>query len=187
MTQLKFGAPGANDLILSLTELIRRCDIPREKFAEFDRLRIEAFSTSLQVYADRAVGYNVDHPSFQEQVYGPLSLASEVFKRARRMAALLSPLRTEPLRKSDLNRIMDQCIDLMNYLSWLYALMALAVGSKGNDVSDDAPDYVGSVMVLAEADATEEPKKPVYTSTATPSAHFDGANLPASFATMDGQ
>lgn len=127
---------------LYLRDLIKAADIGREQFEEFHRLRIEAFAVAQKVYADRAIGYNVDHPAFQEQVYGPVSLASEIYKRARRMAALLSPLREEPLRESDLNRILDICVDTINYLSWNYALVILATKAVGHPNSDDAPLYL---------------------------------------------
>ena len=137
-----------------LADLIRKADIDRTAFPEFERLRIDAFTVALKVYEERSIGYNVDHPSFQEQVFGPLSLASEVFKRARRLAALLSPLRTDPIRPADINRILDICIDNMNYLSWLYSLVVLATGSAGNENNDDSPDYnkmAGNLNRLGEA------------------------------------
>ena len=126
---------------MTLADLIRAADIPREKYPEFHKLRVEAMATAMQVYEDRAVGYNVDHQSFQEQVFGPVSLVSEIFKRARRMAAILSPMRHEPIRLVDLNHIVDNCVDLINYLSWMYALVIIATGTNGHDSSDDAPNY----------------------------------------------
>lgn len=128
---------------VTLSELLKKADIPPEKYAEFHRLRVRAFATAQEVFDHRAVGYNVDHMPFQELVFGPVSLASEVYKRARRLAALLSPLRVEPLRRSDINRMADISIDVMNYLSWLYALVVIASESAGNENSDDAPDYLG--------------------------------------------
>lgn len=127
---------------LTISELVKKADIPRELVPMFEKLRVEAFNTAQQVYDDRVVAYDVDHPAYEEQVYGPVSLASEVFKRARRLAALMSPMREDPLRDADLNRILDICIDTMNYLSWLYALVVLASGFTGHANSDDAPDYL---------------------------------------------
>lgn len=122
-------------------DLIRRADIPREMIPVFEKLRLEAFEMAQSVYDDRVVGYNVDHPCYEEQVYGPLSLASEVFKRSRRLASLLSPLREEELRVADLNRMLDICIDNINYLTWTYALIVIASGQKGHVNSDDSPVY----------------------------------------------
>jgi len=104
---------------IHVADLIRRAAIPRERAGEFEKLRVDAFAVAMDVYEDRAEGYNVDHPAYEEMVYGPVSLASEVFKRARRLAALLSPLREEALRESDINRVVDICIDGINYYSWL--------------------------------------------------------------------
>lgn len=126
-----------------LRDLIRRADIPRELVPVFEKLRAEAFAVAQRVYDDRTIGYNVDHPCYEEQVYGPLSLASEIYKRARRLAALMSPVREDPLRPEDINRMLDICIDTINYLTWTYALIVLGSGYGGHLDSDDAPDYVG--------------------------------------------
>jgi len=131
---------------IRLNDLVRQADIPREMYPDFHKLRVEAFTMAMQVFEDRAISYNVDHQAFQEQVFGPISLVSEIFKRARRMAALISPLREEPIRERDLNHIVDACIDMMNYLSWLYALVILATGATGNDVNDDAPVYIQATL-----------------------------------------
>ena len=127
---------------LTLGELIEATDIPREMYPEFHRLRVEAFAVAQQVFDDRAKSYNVDHQPWQEQVFGPVSLASEIFKRARRMAALLSPIRKDPIRRKDLNHIIDACIDITNYLSWVYALLIIATGLRGHANNDDAPGYL---------------------------------------------
>lgn len=127
---------------MTLEQFIRRADIPRTQYSEFHRLRKQAFVVAAKVFDDRAQSYNVDHQPFQEHVYGPVGIAGEIFKRARRMAALLSPLRKEALRRSDVNRIVDVSVDLINYLSWMYALAVLASRSLGHEDSDDAPDYL---------------------------------------------
>jgi hypothetical protein len=132
------------ELQLTVADIIRKADIPRELIPAFEQLRVEAFRVAQNVYDDRTVGYNVDHPPYEEMVYGPISLTSEIFKRARRLAALLSPMRTDPLRGADINRVIDIHIDLINYLSWSYALLVLATGYEGHVKSDDAPDYVGT-------------------------------------------
>lgn len=128
---------------LTIRDLIRRADIPRELVPAFEKLRIEAFVMAQKVYDDRVISYDVDHPAYEEQVYGPVSLASEIYKRARRLAALTSPVREDPLRGDDINRILDICIDTINYLTWTYALVVLASGFEGHADADDSPDYVG--------------------------------------------
>lgn len=130
---------------MTIRDLIRRADIPRELIPVFEKLRLEAFQMAQSVYDDRVEAYDVDHPPYEEQVYGPISLASECFKRARRLASLLSPTRELPLRPADINRSMDICIDTINYLSWTYALIKLASGFEGHANSDDAPNYLGTV------------------------------------------
>lgn len=127
---------------LTIQDLVKKADIPRELVPVFEKLRQEAFSKAQQIYDDRVIAYDVDHPAYEEQVFGPVSLASEIYKRGRRMAALVSPLRTDPLREADINRILDLCIDTMNYLSWNYALVVLASGFEGHANADDSPDYL---------------------------------------------
>ena len=131
-------------------------DIPRDKQEVFDAHRRNAFTTAQKVYDDRVVSYNVDRPCYEEQVYGPISLVSEIYKRARRLASLTSPVRDEPLRQMDINRILDACIDTMNYLSWLYALVIMLTGHTGNSNSDDSPDYLTTVRDEAEKILHEE-------------------------------
>lgn len=128
---------------MKLSDLIRRANIPRELVPVFEQLRVEAFEVAQRVYNNRAAGYNVDHPPYEEMVYGPLSLVSECYKRSRRLAALMSPMNEGELRPEDINRMVDICIDTINYLSWTYALIVLASGYEGHADSDDAPDYVG--------------------------------------------
>lgn len=129
-------------MALSVQDLIRKADIGRELVPVFEKLRQEAFIKAQEVYDDRTVGYNVDHPCYEEQVYGPISLASEVYKRARRLAALTSPIREESLRDEDINRMLDISIDTINYLTWFYSLVKIASGFEGHANSDDAPDYL---------------------------------------------
>lgn len=123
-------------------DIVRKAAIGRESIPEFERLRIQAFKVAQDVYDDRVISYNVDHPCYEEMVYGPVSLASEVFKRARRLAALLSPIREEPFRTVDINRMLDSCVDTINCLTWLYALVIMATGHEGHLNSDDSPKYV---------------------------------------------
>jgi len=125
----------------SIADIIRNSMIPREMVPVFEKLRREAFDMAEEVYVDRTVGYNVDHPCYEEQIYGPISLASEVYKRSKRLAALLSPLRENNLRSADVNRTLDACIDTINYLTWTYALLKLSTGYLGHKNSDDSPDY----------------------------------------------
>lgn len=129
-------------LSLTLAQLIlkTRLDTP-EKVEQFHLLRRQAFEAVEKVYADRAASYNFDHEPTEEMVYGPVSLASEIFKRARRLTGLLSPLRPVALRLSDLNRILDVTVDLISYLSWFYALIKIA-GVNGHANCDDKPAYV---------------------------------------------
>ena len=128
---------------LTIGELVSKADISRELNPAFEQLRQEAFDMAQKVFAERTLGYNVDHPCYEEMVYGPISLASEVFKRARRLAALLTPIRQDKIRPADLNRVLDICIDLINYLTWMYALVKLASSYVGHADSDDSPNYIG--------------------------------------------
>lgn len=130
---------------MTIAELVEKCDFDRDMVPEWNNLRLHAWEVVQQVYNDRVQSYDVDHPPYEEMIFGPVSFATELFKRVRRMASLLSPIRLEPLRKSDLNRIIDLCVDCMNYFSWLYAMMVLATNLDGNVNSDDAPRYIQQV------------------------------------------
>ncbi len=112
---------------VTLAELIRRAKLntPR-KHEEFESLRLEAFDVAKRTFEERALSYNVDHACVEEMVYGPVSLASEIYKRAIRMTGVLSPERTVPLRPIELERVLDICQDLLNYVSWQYALVTRA-------------------------------------------------------------
>lgn len=138
--------PTKKQIAMTVAELIQRADLPRTLIPAFEQMRVEAFTSAQRVYDNRTIGYNVDHPCYEELVYGPVSLSSEVFKRARRLAALTSPVRTDQLRPEDVNRILDICIDTINYLTWMYALVKIASSFEGHANSDDSPDY------LAEGD-----------------------------------
>lgn len=109
---------------------------------EFHRWREHAFEAAIAVYKDRAAAYNYDYESVEEMIYGPVSLASEIHKRATRMSGILSPTRPVDLSPTDLNRLLDLCVDNLNYTSWLYALLRIATGQEGNKLSDDSPDYL---------------------------------------------
>ena len=100
-------------------------DLPRDQRETFDAIRLGVFKIVQEVYDDRAAAYNVGQACYESQVYGPLSLVSELHNRVFRLASLTSPVRTEPLSRKDIRRILDNCIDLMNYSSWLYAMMIL--------------------------------------------------------------
>lgn len=133
--------------------LIEKSNIPRNLVPVWDQLRLECFEKAKAVYQSR-IGYNVDHPPYEEMVYGPVSIASEAYKRVRRLTGLLSPMRTEPLTATDLNHLIDSHIDLINYLSWSYALLILATGYEGHVNSDDAEDYLG---IMKKEVATDNP------------------------------
>lgn len=128
--------------MMTLQQLLERSDLSKEVRPAFEKHRLEAFSKAQEVFKDRAQSYNVDHLPYEEMVYGPLSIASELYKRLRRLTALLSPLRKEPLREEDINRILDICIDTINYLTWLYAIVVVASKLTGHIDSDDSPDYL---------------------------------------------
>jgi hypothetical protein len=83
-------------------------------------------------------------------VFGPVGLASEIYKRARRLSGLLSPERSEPLTYDEVNTAIDSCIDDINYLTWLYSLLILATGYSGHADSKDAPDYIGNTLTPEE-------------------------------------
>lgn len=130
---------------LSLRDLLRMSSLTRdpEQIRKFHQLRKEAFETADRVYRDREQSYNADHEPTEEMAFGPISLAGELFKRARRMCGLLSPIRPVPLRTTDLNRLLDSSIDMMNYASWFYALIKQAIGEMENGAGMDTPDYIG--------------------------------------------
>lgn len=111
---------------ISLGDLIRHAELNTPaKVAQFHMLRKRAFDHAQELYADRETSYNVDHEPTQEMPYGPVSLVSEMFKRVRRAASILSPLRRTELDATDLNRLLDTCTDTLNYTSWLYALIIM--------------------------------------------------------------
>lgn len=127
----------------SLGDILQR-SIARtpEQVEAFHRHRKEAFEIAVEVYEDRAASYNIDHEPFEEMVFGPLSLASELHKRTSRMCGLLTPLRTTEFREQDLNRLVDLAIDMLNYTSWFYAQIQQALPGAGNENSDDSPDFL---------------------------------------------
>ena len=99
--------------------------IPRDQRETFDAIRLEVFKIAQEVYDDRAASYNIGRACYESQVYGPISLISELYNRVHRLASLASPAREEPLSRKDVRRILDNCVDLMNYSSWLYAMMIM--------------------------------------------------------------
>ena len=125
---------------ITLAELLRLTKLTdQSQVDDFHALRVEAFQIAWDVYEDRATSYNSDHEPVEEMVFGPLSLVSELHKRTIRMCGLLSPMKPE-LRRQDLNRLVDLSVDVLNYSSWLYAIIRQAI-EAGNELCDDAPDY----------------------------------------------
>ncbi len=141
-----------SDFGVSVLEIIERTNLPASVYPAFNKLRLEAFQVAQEVFDNRAASLDVDHPCYEELVYGVLSLSSEVYKRARRFAALMTPLRKEPLTGEDLNRAIDICIDTINYLSWGYAMLVMASKYEGNANADDSPDYLGLRPVTIQAE-----------------------------------
>jgi len=129
---------------MTIRDLIRKSILPPEAIGEFDRLRRDAFTITQKVYADRAASYDVGRPPYGVFAYGVVSLASLVYEKSWRLTSLVSPVRVEALRPADIKRILDTCIDEINYLSWLYAMTVIATGAEGHLNSDDAPDYLVS-------------------------------------------
>lgn len=136
---------------LTISDVVRGSKLTSpQDVAAFHRLRKKAISMAIDVYEDRAGSYNVDHEPTEEMVFGCVSLASEIHKRAIRMTGLLTPLRgEEPLKKADLSRLLDTTIDLINYASWQYALLKIAFGDAVGAVEDqDAKDMMAQLSLL---------------------------------------
>lgn len=126
---------------ITLAELLKITKLKTpEQIRDFHALRTEAFQVAWDVYADREASYNYDHEPMEEMVFGPFSLVSELHKRTVRMCGLLSPLKPS-LRPQDLNRLVDLSVDVLNYSSWLYAIIKQAMEEAGNHFCDDAPNY----------------------------------------------
>ena len=104
----------------------------------FHELRQSALKLATVTYDERAASYNVDHEPFEEMPFGVVSLASEIFKRSIRMTGLLTPLRDASLTEADLARLLDTSIDLINYGSWMYALVELALQSAKTKILVDS-------------------------------------------------
>ncbi len=120
----------------TISHLIRKSKVrTAEEVKRFHAERLAALKLATDIYTDRAASYNVDADPSEEMVYGVVSLASEIFKRGKRMANLLTPTREESLREADVKRILDTCTDLINYSSWMYGLMQVALGKV------DYPEY----------------------------------------------
>lgn len=114
--------------------------IPRDQRETFDAIRLEVFKIAQEVYDDRATAYNIGRACYESQVYGPLSLISELYNRVHRLASLASPAREEPLSRKDVRRILDNCVDLMNYSSWLYAMIIMLTDEEFIGQSEDGND-----------------------------------------------
>jgi hypothetical protein len=111
---------------MRLSELIKLAQLETQKDVEmFHALRTVAFGEAERIYKEREPSYNADHEPTEEMVYGPMSLASEIFKRIRRMTSILSPSKDD-LSDTDLDRLADTCVDTINYSSWMWALLKIA-------------------------------------------------------------
>jgi hypothetical protein len=111
---------------MKISDLIDYAELVTDRDIDmFHALRVAAFGECERIYKDRETSYNVDVQPTEEMVYGPVSLASEMFKRVRRMTSILSPRKPE-LEPKDLDRLEDTCVDLMNYASWQWALIKMA-------------------------------------------------------------
>ncbi len=119
-----------------LVELTQLSDMESERF---HRLRNQAFETAWETYEDRAASYNVSHEPYREMPFGIVSLVSELQKRIIRLTSLVSPRREEELREEDLDRILDTMIDSINYASWGYAMMKIALAERNTD-GNERPD-----------------------------------------------
>ena len=128
---------------LTIRDLVRRAQIPRELEPVFHSLRKESFDIVLRTFEERAASYNQAAPCYEMFAHGPLSIVTIIYDKAWRLAQLTSPGRKDPLTDVDINRILDSCIDSMNFLSWLYALVVLASGYGDHEDSTDLPDYTG--------------------------------------------
>ncbi len=114
--------------------------IPRDQRDTFDVIRLKVFEIAKEVYDDRATAYNIGRACYESQVYGPLSLISELYNRVHRLASLASPAREEPLSQKDIRRILDNCVDLMNYSSWLYAMIIMLTDEDFIGQSENGDD-----------------------------------------------
>lgn len=111
---------------MKLSELIRMAQLETPRDVEmFHALRATAFTEAERIYKEREPSYNADHEPTEEMVYGPMSLASELFKRIRRMTSILSPTK-ESIDDEDMKRLEDTCLDTLNYASWTWALIKIA-------------------------------------------------------------
>ena len=127
------------DKTLTLRELLGLCrDLTPELRTEFETRRQQAFKLCSRIYNDRVDSYNADHLSVEEMAFGPISLASELHKRSIRMCGLLSPLKTSDLSDRDLSRLLDLCLDLINYASWQFGILTTAVTRKA--ATDGKPE-----------------------------------------------
>lgn len=121
----------------TILEFIRASQLVPEDSQDFNQYMLVAIRTAEAIWADRAVSYNVDQQSYEEMAFGALSVASELFKRVSRMRNLLTPARTEPLREEELARLIDTCVDTINYAAWQYALIRVAVDRLKSSVRPD--------------------------------------------------
>lgn len=107
-------------------DLIRNSVLESGDSASFDKYRRSAIDEAARIWDDRAQSYNLESSPTDEMPYGVVSGVSEVYKRMKRLKSLVSPLRKAPYRQADLDRMLDTCIDMINYGSWLYALFLIA-------------------------------------------------------------
>lgn len=138
---------------MTVAELIHKAAISRELAPVFDKLRLESLELVKKIYDDRAESYDKERPCYESLAFGPLTLVDKEYDKVWRLAQLMSPTRDTPLRDVDINRILDSCIDLMNYGSWLYALVVMASGFEGHADHDDSPNYKKGELHRAPQDS----------------------------------
>ncbi len=123
----------------SVRELVElsRLNSPERREA-FHNYRKEVFDLAQQTFDERALTYNADGSECMDAMsWGIVSLASEINQRNARMLGILSPWRSD-LTQVDLNRLCDLSVDLLNFLSWMYACTKMAgatipIGESGGD------------------------------------------------------
>lgn len=135
---------------MDIRELITLSKLSGPEDADlFERFRRQAFEEAASTFSDRAISYNVDHSPTEEMPYGIVSLASEVYKRTIRMTSLTSPMRVEEVRPEDIARLEDTCIDVINYASWMFALVKI-IQSKLRPEEPLLDRFIQSIHSLEE-------------------------------------
>lgn len=121
---------------MQLSELVQCTQLGDSEADIFHALRQEAIRVANDTYNDRAASYNVSHEPYREMPFGIVSLVSELQKRVIRLTSLVSPMRKEELREEDLLRIMDTMIDSINYASWGYAMIHIAMRAPSMETKE---------------------------------------------------